>query len=144
MSILIAEDDPSIQDIYKEIFVPEYELIITPEGRQAGNLYVENHRTIEAVITDMGLVDRFDGNRVSCFIRLYERLMHKPEKPIIMVTGYDAFSLNNMNPKPEVDAYLQKPFDVDRLYRIVTGLINGGKHHEVYGALETQEGEAEG
>lgn len=118
-TILIAEDSIALQEVYWDMFRGKYEIIMASEGRKACEHYVECNQRILGIITDYELADGFHGNRVSSFIRTYERLMQKPEKPIIMVSGRDASWLRELEPKPEVDAFVRKPFDLDHLYRII-------------------------
>lgn len=118
LSILLIEDDDSLRALLKEVLERAgHSIRVAGNGREGMALF----RQIECdlVITDHGMPD-MNGEEVAFRIK-----KHKPDMPVIMVTGWNR-ELNLLQTKPGlIDELLGKPVDTDALLQAISDLTRG-------------------
>ena len=113
MKILVVEDDPNIQRLYKEEFEQEgYEIVVASTGKEAIKLF--DSEVPDLVTLDILLPD-IDGIRLLWLMK--ER---RPTVPIIMSTAYDYKSDFAVWAS---DAYIVKSSDLDKLKSTIKNLL---------------------
>jgi PAS domain S-box-containing protein len=128
-TILVADDDAYIRDIFTEVLAADgYDVILAEDGEEAIRKAVSNE--IDLMILDIKM-PIIDGLQVM-------EHMHKvkPALPVIVTTGYadmkDDFSIRNAN----VVEYLQKPVHVAEFRGAVFKALKNGMAEEAVGIGE--------
>ena len=109
--VLIVEDDPSSQLIYRHIFQNlGYGIVAVPDGREA----VEVYQTLkpDLVLMDLGL-PTLDGYQTSREIRSLEFSKCLKKAPILCVTASCGDEEELMARKCGMDEFIAKPIDID-------------------------------
>ena len=107
---MIVDDEPLFQELMQDIFKSaDIELTSAYNGDQALS-YPEQ----DLYVLDLGMPG-MDGKTTS------DALMKKfgHPVPIILITGYDINTLENLEKQPNIQRILQKPFDVDELKALI-------------------------
>ena len=114
--LLLADDDPSIQELMSRILsFLGYEVSVASNGREAGTLFLTG--CYDLVITDLHM-PLMDGWQLSRLIK--ER---SPTTPVIVITGGREdrhWEEMNMN---WVDAIVMKPFKAKEIRRTIQSLL---------------------
>ena len=113
-TILIVDDEPVIRESLKLVFVGRYETIEAVNGEEALRLYAERPTTL--VLLDQ-LMPGMDG--LETLKRLKEM---DPAAQVVMVTALHTVDTAVEAMKAGAADYVTKPFEVDRLRRIVERL----------------------
>lgn len=104
--ILIAEDDPLIRNLFKEILKSKgYDIIVAVDGEDALKVYTELKEKPDIIVLDFKMPKK-DGLEVS-----KEILQRDPSSNILMITGdprVDQNELHNRGVK-----YKEKPVKMD-------------------------------
>jgi len=126
-TILIADDDAYIRDIFTEVLAADgYDVVLAEDGEEAIRKAVSNE--IDLMILDIKM-PIIDG------IQVMEHMNKvKPTLPIIVTTGYadmkDDCSIRNSN----VVEYLQKPVHVSEFRTSVFKALRNGSEQDTVGA----------
>jgi len=108
--ILIAEDDPLIRNLFKEILKSKgYDIIVAVDGEDALKVYTELKEKPDIIVLDFKMPKK-DGLEVS-----KEILQRDPSSNILMITGdprVDQNELQNRGVK-----YKEKPVKMDDFLR---------------------------
>lgn len=113
--ILIVEDDEDMLLLLHTVLTQAGYIV---ETAKAGSGIVDfSHTLPDLFILDNGL-PTIDGIAVSKFLRIQEETKHIP---IVMISG---FPLEEKAKRAGVDAFIQKPFKVESLLKIVNRHIS--------------------
>ena len=116
MRILLAEDEENIRDVVKlNLELEGYEIIEAVNGREAVNLFQEQH--FDALILDV-MMPEMNGFEVCEQIRL-----SNTEIPVIFLTAKDTSADRIAGLKKGADDYLTKPFTLEELLLRVQNLL---------------------
>lgn len=112
--LLIVDDDSMVLFLYQEYF-EELDFVVTTcrNSKDALALFKENPDQFDAVLTDYSMPE-MTGSDLS-----QEILGIRNNLPIILVTGYDNLFSGEEAKNIGISYYLQKPFEFDRLEKIV-------------------------
>ena len=118
-TILIVEDDPSIQEILHD-FIQEagYDITLASDGVEALTKFSESH--FDLILLDI-MLPKIDGYSVSEVIR------KKSDIPIIMLTALDSEEAQIRGLDLMVDDYITKPFSLPILIRKIAVLLRRSK-----------------
>jgi CheY-like chemotaxis protein len=124
--ILIMEDDPFAQELYRFLFQRKgYDFIITDDGDQFVDI-IENQQ-IALVILDVNLKNTFlndakvDGIYLSRQLKLNDKHKHIP---VIIVTAYYNSNGKDFMRESLADEFVAKPIiDFDDLIKKINNLI---------------------
>jgi DNA-binding response OmpR family regulator len=122
--VLIADDEPQMLELVarhlKSLEQPRLEIIEASDGDEAWRLAKE--RLPDLVVLDV-MMPGMSGWEVCRKIREDVALAHTG---VVMLTGIGE-SLNEMtSPLYGADAYIDKPFEFERLERVIAGLVGSG------------------
>lgn len=114
--ILIVDDEPVICDIIQRALVIKHYAVET-----AGST-LEAIGKLETASYDLAIVDLMlpgiNGLALAEAIRLLD-----PGTPVILITAYGTPSFEGMASHPAISHYLHKPFDLDRLLKLIVQLV---------------------
>ena len=119
--VLFIEDEPALRISYERFFRPRYAMSFASSGAEALTRLAE--APPDVVVLDMRLPDT-DG------VDLLRRIRGiQPGLPVIITTAYVS-----VEPQLRVldlahSAYLIKPFDLDELATLLTGLLTPAASH---------------
>ncbi len=112
--LLIVDDDSMILFLYQEYFEDlDYTVTTCRDSNDALALFKENPYRFDAVLTDYSM-PKMTGSQLS-----QEILAIRDDLPIILATGYDNLFSEEEAKKIGIRYYLKKPFEFDRLEKIV-------------------------
>lgn len=126
-SVLIVDDEKGMLLVLKKAFEAYRELFsvrFAYDGEEALEVLRECGGDISLVVTDL-IMPNMDGFTLLVHIRT-----DFPEIPVIIMTGHSRPVMERMAWKIGVAEYIEKPFDIDELVRMIL---------ENLGALETME-----
>ena len=116
--ILSVDDEPANLKLLENILVPRgYEVVSAANGEDA--LQKLKTGTIDLVLLDL-MMPGMDGLQVSRKIKDNKKYGNAP---IVMLTAYTGVETYIKTLSNEVYAYLQKPFEVEELVRIVRAAL---------------------
>jgi len=112
--ILIAEDEASLAKLYKTTLQASgYQVTTAGNWAEALSLFLANPDKFDLVFSDQ-IMPEMTGADLS-----REVLKLRPEKPIILATGYDILESKAKTTLSGITHYLQKPIKLDLLKRLV-------------------------
>lgn len=111
--ILVVDDDPHARDLLKRLVGPLGDVSEASDADSAQKALSAMHR-IDLVMTDMAMPEAQEGLRVLALTRE----LH-PETPVVVVTAYGNIEGALDTIQQGAFDYLQKPFDVDAIVRVV-------------------------
>ena len=113
--IIIADDDPGIQDVFKIIFERAgYEITQYSNG---DSLLKNNFEVPDTFILDKQLSGT-DGIDICRFLKSQERTKHVP---VIMLSANP--NIGNVSKEAGADDYLEKPFKIHDLLAMISKYI---------------------
>lgn len=120
-TILLVEDEPALQMIVARVLMRSgYQVHCAISGVKALEVWRENHAKIDLLMTDMVMPGGVSGRELA------ERLLaEKPGLRVIYTSGYSATLAGKGMALKEGVNFLQKPWDVKRLKRIVRQALDG-------------------
>jgi len=114
--IVVTDDDPGLQDIFKIILERAgYEVEVVPNGKR---ILQNQYSTPDLFILDKQL-SGFDGLDICRFLKKQESTAHIP---VIMISANP--SISTMAKDAGADDYIEKPFDMTRLLKMVEDYIS--------------------
>ncbi len=116
--ILVVDDEPSVLDISGRMLKKlGFQVLEACSGRDAIRVFRENLTKIDLVILDMIMPDLGGGE-------VYDRMRDiKPDVKAILATGYSIDGEAARILKRGCDGVIQKPFSIDRLSRMIHGVL---------------------
>ena len=119
-TILFVEDEEDLQKFVSlELERYGYTIISAQDSWEALSTFRQNESSIDLVLTDMGL-PRISGEQLSNQIKLI-----KPEKPIIIASGYIAPDLVTRLQKVGIHHMIQKPYKMQVLLKMIRNALEG-------------------
>lgn len=115
---LVADDENSVLEMCKEML--EYlgfEVLVAYDGRSAVEIYKKNCDKIRIIILDL-IMPNMDGEEA------FEEI-HKinPDAKIIISSGYGELQVSQRFADRKMDAFIQKPYQVEKLRDILSSVL---------------------
>jgi len=104
--ILIAEDEPMIQELFKAIFKKDHKTIIASNGKEAVEIFKKDPSIVCFAVLDY-MMPVMNGHEAHDLIREI-----KSDIPIIFCSGYSPEGKMVELLKQENNYFIQKPFEI--------------------------------
>ena len=117
-TVFLIDDDDMIADVSEMILKNSgYDVVSAKSGKEAIEIYKENHSKIDMVILDMILPDMGGGDT-------YDRLKEiNPGVKVLLASGYDIDYQGRDIIERGCDGFIQKPFNMNELLEKVSGIL---------------------
>ena len=117
-TVFLIDDDDMIADVSEMILKKSgYDVVSAKSGKEAIEVYKENHSRIDMVILDMILPDMGGGDT-------YDRLKEiNPEIKVLLASGYDLNYRGRDIMERGCDGFIQKPFNMNELLEKIRGIL---------------------
>lgn len=117
-TVFLIDDDDMIVDVGEHILNNSgYDVVSAKSGKEAIEVYKENHSRIDMVILDMILPDMGGGDT-------YDRLKEiNPEVKVLLASGYDIDYQGRDIMERGCDGFIQKPFNMNELLEKIRGIL---------------------
>ena len=117
-TVLLIDDDEIVVDVSEMILKNSgYDVVIAKSGKEAIEVYKENHSKIDMVILDMLLPDMGGGDT-------YDRLKKiNPGIKVLLASGYDIDYQGRDIMERGCDGFIQKPFNMNELLEKIRGIL---------------------
>ena len=109
-TLLVVDDEPTIQLILKRYFETEYEVVTQPNGREA-MCWLAAGNTVDAIVADYEMPVM---NGPAFIQQLRTSLLHR-HVPLIMLSGKEETSTKIQCLRHGADDYMVKPFNLEEL-----------------------------
>jgi two-component system cell cycle sensor histidine kinase/response regulator CckA len=118
-TVLLIDDDEMVVDVGELILNNSgYDVVIAKSGKEAIDVYKENHNRIDMVILDMILPDMDGGDT-------YDRLKEiNPGIKVLLASGYDKDYQGRDTMARGCDGFIQKPFNMNDLLEKIRGILS--------------------
>jgi len=117
-TVFLIDDDEMVADVSELILKNSgYDVVSAKSGKEAIEVYKENHSRIDMVILDMILPDMGGGDT-------YDRLKEiNPGIKVLLASGYDIDYQGRDIMERGCDGFIQKPFNMNELLEKVRGIL---------------------
>ena len=117
-TVLLIDDDEIVVDVSEMILKNSgYDVVSAKSGKEAIEVYKENHSRIDMVILDMILPDMGGGDT-------YDRLKKiNPGIKVLLASGYDIDYQGRDIMERGCDGFIQKPFNMNELLEKIRGIL---------------------
>ena len=115
--LLFVEDDDNVRFTLSAI-LRQNDFDVTALGTVAEALRVISSETFDLLITDLNLGELGDGFTIASAMRRVQ-----PNCPTLMLTGYPAFEAALAAIRSQVDDFLVKPADIEKLIETIRGKL---------------------
>ena len=117
-TVLLIDDDEMVVDVGGLMLKHSgYDVVSAKSGKDAIEVYKENHSRIDMVILDMILPDMGGGD-------VYDRLKEiNPGIKVLLASGYDKDYQGSDIMECGCDGFIQKPFNINELSRKMSKII---------------------
>ena len=117
-TVLLIDDDEMVVDVSEHILNNSgYDVVSAKSGKEAIEVYKENHSRIDMVILDMILPDMGGGDT-------YDRLKEiNPGIKVLLASGYDIDYQGRDIMERGCDGFIQKPFNMNELLEKIRGIL---------------------
>ena len=120
--ILIIDDEAIIRNIaHAQLTHMGYDVLLAGDGEEGIELFKKELSRISLVIIDL-VMPKISGQET-----LRRILEIAPGTKIILSSGFNYYEKNNQLSELGAAGFIQKPFQISRLRRIVYDIINGSK-----------------
>ena len=120
-TILVVEDSADTRAIIRlELERWGYTVLEASNGREA--IELAGRACPDLILMDLNMPE-VDGLTATQVIREYNE--HCADVPILAITAYDTFGIEEAAREAGCDAYIRKPLDMPQLERIVSGFLYG-------------------
>lgn len=120
--ILIIDDEAIIRNIaHAQLTHMGYDVLLAGDGEEGIELFKKETSRISLVIIDL-VIPKISGQET-----LRRILEIAPGTKIILSSGFNYYEKNNQLSELGAAGFIQKPFQISRLSRIVYDIINGSK-----------------
>ena len=118
-TILLVDDETMVLEVGKQMLASlGYQVIIAESGRQAIDIITRESTQVDLVILDM-IMPEMGGGETFNLIR-----QHKPEMPVLLCSGYSVDGQAEDILKKGCSAFIQKPFAVPQLSKIIRSILD--------------------
>lgn len=118
-TILVADDHEALRDLAREALSSQgYRVIVAKNGQEAVDLFKANSKRIALVILDVTM-PILNGREAHSQMRAVA-----PDIPVLFTTGHSAESASLETNILEGAAFLQKPYDLGLLHRVVRSTLD--------------------
>jgi PAS domain S-box-containing protein len=115
--VLVVEDDDLVRELTAEALMEYgYEVVEAANAAQALAVMQDAGAGIGVAIVDLGLPDMHGDELIRRVARLH------PDLPIIVASGYGQVDLGSDMPAQARVAFIQKPYELDKLYATLKDL----------------------
>ncbi len=122
-SVLVVDDELLIRDLLYDFFLDRsWDVTVTGSAEKA--LQQIEARDFDVLLTDLKMPE-MDGSTLIDKVRT-----HRPDMPVIVITGYPSIESAVRSLRQKVDDYLTKPFNVTKLYKTVEATVTKAKNSE--------------
>ncbi len=113
-TVLIAEDEAQVRSL-TELLLHRMGLRVlsADDGERAVDLFRQHADEITFVLIDLSM-PKLDGMKTLAEIRRI-----RPDAKVVLTSGYEGSELMQRYPTENIDAFIQKPFDVEDFKKIV-------------------------
>ena len=117
-TVLLIDDDEMVVDVGELILNNSgYDVVIAKSGKEAIDVYKENHNRVDMVILDMILPDMGGGDT-------YDRLKEiNPGIKVLLASGYDIDYQGSDIMERGCDGFIQKPYNMNELLEKIRGIL---------------------
>jgi len=117
-TVFLIDDDDMIAEVSEMILKSSgYDVVSAKSGKEAIEVYKENHSRIDMVILDMILPDMGGGDT-------YDRLKEiNPGIKVLLASGYDIDYQGRDIMERGCDGFIQKPFNMNELLEKIRGIL---------------------
>jgi two-component system cell cycle sensor histidine kinase/response regulator CckA len=117
-TVLLIDDDEMVVDVGELILNNSgYDVVIAKSGKEAIDVYKENHNRIDMVILDMILPDMDGGDT-------YDRLKEiNPGIKVLLASGYDIDYHGRDIMERGCNGFIQKPFNMNELLEKIREIL---------------------
>jgi len=117
-TVFLIDDDEMVVDVSEHILNNSgYDVVSAKSGKEAIEVYKENHSRIDMVILDMILPDMGGGDT-------YDRLKEiNPGIKVLLASGYDIDYQGRDIMERGCDGFIQKPFNMNELLEKIRGIL---------------------
>ena len=117
-TVFLIDDDDMIVDVGEHILNSSgYDVVSAKSGKEAIEVYKENHSRIDMVILDMILPDMGGGDT-------YDRLKKiNPGVKVLLASGYDIDYQGRDIMERGCDGFIQKLFNMNELLEKIRGIL---------------------
>ncbi len=113
MTILVIDDDERVRTLLRDILLIEGHQVIEASDGESGMRYLEKGRSVDMVLTDLGMPLK-NGWEVASWIK-----RNTPQTPVILVTGWGTDLDEEKIRSSGVDLIIGKPFEVNEILEAV-------------------------
>ncbi|HTJ98743.1 MAG TPA: response regulator [Bordetella sp.] len=115
--VLVVEDDDMVRELTAEALMDYgYEVVEAGNAAQALAVMEDDEAGIGAAIVDLGLPDMRGDELIRRVVRRH------PDLPIIVASGYGQVDLGSDMPAEARVAFIQKPYELDKLHATLKDL----------------------
>ena len=117
-TVFLIDDDEIVVHVSETILKNSgYDVVIAKSGKEAIEVYKDNHSRIDMAILDMILPDMGGGDT-------YDRLKEiNPGIKVLLASGYDIDYQGRDIMERGCDGFIQKPFNMNELLEKVRGIL---------------------
>lgn len=124
--LVIVEDNKEMQDYYRRILSPKYDMVLFNNGKEA--LKTLPNIACDFILSDV-IMPKMDGLEFCKMVKSDWKTSHIP---FIIVSGKTTLADKQEGYKLGVDAYLAKPFEEEELMAIIENLLQKSKENADY------------
>jgi PAS domain S-box-containing protein len=118
-TILVVEDEKSVRDLVaKELKQLGYRVVTAANGREALSEWQRREQEIDLVLTDL-VMPEMDGHALAQHLRAEGSVV-----PLILMSGYNEWTVTRRDTFGEGTRYLQKPFGLDTLVQCLRATLD--------------------
>jgi CheY-like chemotaxis protein len=121
-TILVVEDEPTLRALVRKVLERGgYEVIESPSGLAALELWSKTRPHVDLLLTDMVMPDGISG------LQLAEKLkVENPDLKVIFTTGYSSELMGKDFEIKDGVNFLQKPYPPQKLVQTVRNRLQAG------------------
>ncbi|MDH4222602.1 MAG: response regulator [candidate division Zixibacteria bacterium] len=114
--VLIVEDNPNMSELLSDMLLQCFDLKSQKAQDGEDALVKLGKEKFDLIITDLRMPN-MDGKELLGVLK-----QNFPQIPVVVITGYE----NEYDPeeKPKPDGFLFKPFKVEQIKELLSGLLN--------------------
>ena len=123
MNVVVVEDHPGFAAALELWLASLGHSVVTYSNSQSAIEHLSGEGAVDVALVDLGLLDGDSGLRVTTWISA-----HRPELVRVLMTGRRCPTEFQSDRRTQF--FLQKPFEVSALWRLLTHVANTPSHPE--------------